>query len=101
MTATPMVGDTFSMDRESTLDFFTPGDWLFFVSPTQGQQFRQIESVGITAQELVLVEMEGSIDFDTLTPIYPCRFCIREGGNAEFIDASEITHLERLTYSTL
>ena len=101
LTATAIVANTFSMDREWSLDFFSPGDWVLFDSPTQGQQFRQIDSIGITAQELVLVAMTGAIAFDPLTRIFPCRLCTRDNGGAEFQAASEITHTERLTYSTL
>lgn len=101
VTATAIASNTFSMDRVSSPDFFTPGDWILFDSPTQGQQFRQIDGIGTTDQELILVALVSGIAFNVLTPIYPCRRCARMGGNAEFDEASEDTHVERLSYQTL
>lgn len=96
-----MSTNALTLDRETSLDFFAPGDWVFFDSPTQGQQFRQIEAQGGTAQQVTLAAGSGSITFDVGTPVYPCRACVREGGLAEFEDEGEATSRETLTYATL
>lgn len=100
-TATGITANTLSIDREWSNDFFTPGDWILFDSPSLGQQFRQIEDIGITDQELILYSVGSPLAFPALTPIYPCRLCVRENGQAEFELASEATMVERLTYHTL
>lgn len=102
LTATTIVSNTLSIDREWSPDFFAPGDWVYFDSPTQGQQFRQIEDIGITEQTLILYPLaSGAVAFDPLTRIYPCRACTRQNGQAEFEQASEATYMERLTFQTL
>ncbi len=100
-TLTTISGNVVTIDREWSNDFFTPGDWVFFDSPTQGQQFRQIDSIGGDTRQLVLAAMGGSIAFTSGTPVYPCRACVREGGLAEFQEASEATIRETLNYTTL
>lgn len=95
-----MVGNTITISRRSTPDWFTPGDYVLLTDGTQSQ-FRQISSVGATDQELNLVAMTGGIDFADLSRVIPCRICIREQGASEIGFPGEASGEERVSFVTL
>lgn len=97
LTTSGIVANVVTIDREPDSDWFVPGDWVFFDSPTQGQQFRQIASVA--GSDLTL---SGSgTAFSAGTPVYPCRRCLRDGQRAEWIPPSDGNASEAMKFATL
>lgn len=97
LTTSGIVANVVTIDRDPDSDWFVPGDWVFFDSPTQGQQFRQIASVA--GADLTL---SGSgTAFNSGTPVYPCRRCLRDGQRAEWIPPSDGNASEAMKFATL
>ncbi len=97
LTTSGIVSNVVNIDRDPDSDWFVPGDWIFFDSPTQGQQFRQIASVADAA-----LTLSGSgTAFNSGTPVYPCRRCLRDGQRAEWIPPSDGNASEAMKFATL
>lgn len=98
-TTSGIIANVVAIDYEPDGDWFVAGDWILFDSPTQGQQFRQIASV--SGASLTLAALGGAIAFNSGTPVYPCRRCLREGQRAEWIPPSDGNASEAMKFSTL
>lgn len=99
LTTSGIVSNVVSIDREPDADWFVVGDWLFFDSLTQGAQFRKI--VSVSGASLTLEALGGAIAFNTGTPVFPCRRCLRDGQRAEWIPPSADNASEAMKFSTL
>lgn len=100
-TANALTGTTLNLDRITTPDFFAPGDWILLRDATLGDQFRQIDEAGSTDQQVILVDDPDAVEFPISTACWPCRLCIRSGGQADFRLPHADSAEETLTYVTL
>ncbi len=98
--ASTLSGVVVNLSREATLDWFAPGDYIFFRHPSLGDSFRLIESYGGTAQQVVLTA-GSSPTYPAGTAVYPCRFCTRDNGQGEVDAHHEGSHEETLAFTTL
>jgi hypothetical protein len=98
-TDSPIIANVVTIDYAPDGDFFSDGDYVFFDSPSQGEQFRLI--AGTAGSSLTLVADGGAIAFVTGTRVYPCRRCIYEAGRAEWAPESREATSEKLRFITL
>lgn len=100
VTLASLVGDTATISRAATVDWFAVGDLIYLTDGTQAQ-FRSISGYGVSQQALELVSITGELAFAAGTKVYPCRLCVRERGDVERVSSGLDSHLEKSTFVTL
>ncbi len=95
---TASTGDTLTMNRNASADFYRPGD-LVYLRAGPDAQFREIATAA--GPVLTLVPLDGAIVFPIGSRIYPARLCVRDGGLGDFREMSEATHVEKLSFTFL
>ena len=96
-TTSGIVANVVTIDRTPDADWFVAGDWIFFDSATQGRQFRKIASV---AGANLTLSGSGTA-FNSGTPVYPCRRCLRDNQRAEWIPPADGNASEAMKFATL
>lgn len=95
-----MVSNSLTIGRTATEDWFAVGDYLFITNGVDSQ-FRVVSGYGVSLQQLTLEAITPEIIFGTDAVVYPCRLCIREGGQADQQDENDFSLVEDVRYISL
>lgn len=99
-TTTPLASNAVTIARAPDEDFFTVGEWVYFLPVSGTASFRQIAS--IAGSVLTFVPDGAAPTYGSSgVPCWPCKLCTRDAGSVNVRRAIDNSETETLNFTTL